>query len=306
MMKFKAFISEGVSQILFHHTTADKLVSILRDDRFRLGNNLGTSSDRMNKGKAFKPFFFSTSRLKYGGFARSFSEQGEQVNIVLDGQKLSYNLEGAAVDYWGPEWRAASMDLDSRLRNNENEDRLISAKPTIEKAHEYIKEIHLLMDRRAAMLYLDYKKYEEQDDNDRSRAFSRNQLYYQIAEYAQVLNLPIYFYSDFNSFKVLDKRKAMTEVRGRSNKIENIVELFVAETQDQLSPEADKVRYNLIYHNWNNDFVRGLDADIHNGKTREIESLSIAKLVKWMHKYRLRTTKDVVDFLANKWSDKKG
>jgi hypothetical protein len=91
----------------------------------------------------------------------------------------------------------------------------------------------------------------------------------------------------------------------KAGRVENIVELFAKDSIKDLSDKADKTRYDLLYHNWGGDAVRGLDTDIHNSKTSETGSMSIAKLVRYMRQYKLRTTSDVIQFLSDKWKDRK-
>jgi len=304
MISFKEFLIEGVSPILYHHTGVHKLVSILKDDKFRLASDLGTASDQMYKGKKFKPFYFSTSRIKYGGYARSFGNS-EQVNLVLDGTKLSHNLSGKSVDYWGPSFRRPSVSLDMRLRNQENEDRIFSPTSIIENAHEYIKEIHIMVDKNYLLINSDYKAFEKLSLNDQHNAWERNRMYKKILDYSNVYSIPVYFYEDFESFMLLNKKKVKSGMGGRPEKINLYVELFDKDEVKDLSSEADDLRYEIVYHNYRGDSLATLNNDIHNNKSDEIKSMSVEKLVKRMHRYKLKSTKEVIEFLSNKWKDAK-
>lgn len=300
MGKFKEFLKEGVSPILYHHTTVKKVLSILQKNELFFSSSLGTHSDKMYKGSKFKPYYFATSRIKYGGYARSFGEY-EQVNIVLDGVKLSHNIEGKSVDYWGPGFRPDSLDVDSRLRNQENEERLFSQKPFVKNANKYIKEIHILVDKKYDMMQNDYEQFQTLTQDEKMKVFRMGDLYKDIQNYCNDYNLQCFFYSDFKAFRVLNKNKAKSMGRSRTN-IALVVELFEVDTREQLSKEANSYRYDVIY-NSTFDTARSLENRIHNDRGTNDNRISIEKLTKYMIKFKLRTMEDVVAYLKRKWRD---
>ena len=48
----------------------------------------------------YKPFYLSTSRIKFGGYATKFNET-DICTLVLDGDKFNQRYEGNSVDFWG-------------------------------------------------------------------------------------------------------------------------------------------------------------------------------------------------------------
>lgn len=133
--EWKKIFKEGISKIVYHGTNVDKLYKILKNNVFLLSPVTSRSDELHNS-----MFFMSVSRIKYGGFMRS----GVNVNIVLDGEKLSNNLKGKSVNYWG-DFGKNIVDIDSKNRYDENEERILSRKYKIDNFMMYIKEIHILL-----------------------------------------------------------------------------------------------------------------------------------------------------------------
>lgn len=310
MIGFNTFLHEGISQILYHLTDISKTLSILDKDKFILSTDLGTESDQLHKGKKFKPFFLSTSRIKYGGYTMSFGKNPTYplVNIVLDGTALSHNYSGHSVDYWGREWRKNIGDY-SYLRNNENEDRIFSDKGTIENAHKFIKEVHIFLGG-------DLIKFLKYDEESNKMSENEQRICYQhlkdighIISLCRIYNIYFFVYDNFNAFKVLNKNKKIAkrfDISSYDNRIENYNELFVKNDKSELSDGAEKELYNLLYYNWNGDAFQTLKNEIHNlSKSDEtIKKRSIHSFVKYMHKYKLKSIKDVIQFLNDKWRNK--
>ncbi len=123
MILIKKF-QESLTSIVFHVTSVNNLLDILKSNKFTLATSLGTGSDKFSN----KWYYMSFSTIKYGGYSRSLSFIGQAI-LVIDGEKLNQRYKGIPVDYWGPEWRAASKEDEQRLRNDENEERLITGIP---------------------------------------------------------------------------------------------------------------------------------------------------------------------------------
>lgn len=178
-------LNEGLSNILYHFTYTSSLLSILKYNKFATSSNLGSNADSWKDKGRF--YFFSTQRTKgMSGYARHHGN----VAIVLDGRKLNYTFKGYATDYWN--WSKKRSDYKSigdytnALQSEENEDRIVTNKPYIDNANKYIIEIHILVN--------------ENEDKDRV---------YEIESLCKNLNVPVFFYTDDNSFKLQDKRKAI-------------------------------------------------------------------------------------------------
>jgi len=178
-------LTEGLSDILYHFTYTSSLLSILKYNKFATSTNLGSTADSWkDKGRYY---FFSTQRTK--GMSGYGSHHGN-VAIVLDGRKLNYIFKGFATDYWN--WSKKMKDYSNKsdyinaLKSSENEDRIVTNKPYIDNANKYIIEIHIMIS--------------ENEDKDRV---------VEIESLCKNLNIPVFFYTDNNSFKLQDKRKAI-------------------------------------------------------------------------------------------------
>ena len=182
-------ILEGFSPVLFHGTTYDGAHNILKTDTFKLTSAMHSGSDhKLNKGKFF---YLSLSRVKWGGYMRSANIW---VNMEIDGRALSGKYKGISVDYWGPEYRGKALqggDNSMFLRNNENEERLISNKQFVTDATKYIKGLHIYIDREPSEFLKDWV--------DKLR---------QIAIFAHRKLIPIYFYTDEDAYKLQDKSRS--------------------------------------------------------------------------------------------------
>jgi hypothetical protein len=134
-------LNEGVSPIVYHGTSSGNTVDMLRDNRFRLSPGIGRASDQaINRGKFY---FLAVSRVKKSGYEQTIGTG--RTMLVLDGRKLNQRYKGVSVDYWGrdPEMMRKKNQVQYWLRSDENEDRILSDKPYIPNARNYIKEIHI-------------------------------------------------------------------------------------------------------------------------------------------------------------------
>jgi hypothetical protein len=178
-------ISEGLSDILYHYTYTSSLLSILKYNKFATSSNLGSNADSWKDKGRF--YFFSTQRTKgMSGYAQHHGN----VAIVLDGRKLNYTFKGSPTDYWNWSKKRSDYknigDYTQALQSEENEDRIVTNKPYIDNANQYIIEIHILIS--------------ENEDKDRID---------EINTLCQGYSISVFFYTDENSFKLQDKRKAV-------------------------------------------------------------------------------------------------
>jgi len=183
-------LNEGLSDIVYHFTYPTNLVGILRINKFATSSNLGSTADfRKDKGKFY---FFSTQRTK--GMSGYGSRHGT-VAIVLNGRKLNQTYKGFPTDYWNWSKKRADFnninDYINALKSSELEDRIVTDKPYIDNANNYILEIHI-----------------EAKSEDRNLISKENLDEIQIL--TQKYNIPTYFYADENNFKLQNKNKAVT------------------------------------------------------------------------------------------------
>jgi hypothetical protein len=174
-------LSEGLSQIIYHYTYIPHLVSILKTNRFSTSSTLGGNADAwQNKGRHF---FFSTQRTKG---STGYGARHGNVCIILDGRKLNQRHKGHPVDYWN--WSKNPKDYDNKsayksaLLSNELEDRIVTDKPYIENAVDYILEIHVYTHHLSSEAFMDIQN--------------------------NLNGLPIYYYNDEKQFKLQNKNKS--------------------------------------------------------------------------------------------------
>lgn len=130
-------LSEGASDILYHYISAAYILDMLQKNKINTIAAIGSDSDyKINKNKFY---YLSTTRSKSSGFKKSDSK------IVLDGRKLKQRYKITPVDYWN--WPKSDKDdtstYISSMQSLEQEDRIITDKPSIPNAIDYILGIHI-------------------------------------------------------------------------------------------------------------------------------------------------------------------
>lgn len=142
---------EGITDITYHFCTIKACYNIVKTNSFRLtmASNGGDSYDTK------RLFYLSTQRSRSGDIG--YAQQGCNVRIQLDGRKLSYNLKGQPLDYWGengkqsyftkPDVYGSGWQSAARKHLNfEMEDRIFSYEPVIKNAFSYITRIDIYLD----------------------------------------------------------------------------------------------------------------------------------------------------------------
>lgn len=318
----ESFIFEGVSDITYHFTRTNRLISILRNNKINLTAAFGTPSDNnLNKGKLF---FLSTtsSRNSDVGYAASLSKNG-LVRITLNGRLLKNNYEITRIDYWqrskdprDPFYNPTGEPTTGKSfyshisRQDELEDRLISDKNEIKPANKFIVAIEILNGEN-----LGYLK--------------------QLCD-----NLNIYFYAYDNEayFNGSVKSKAINVTSGNNDKAEESnstrvdtdMIAYIVFKDDDLKDKIfndlksfnvdvdrvkssvekrinDKLNYYLRYEDgfYFNDFVSSMNSNVHNMKSssNELDRYIIRELGLDMKRNGVKTIKDYL--LYKIWKGKK-
>ena len=297
----KEFLSEGLSKIVYHGTSIDRLLSILKDDTILLTPTT-SESDRLQN----KFYYLSVSRIKYGGYMMS----GDlKVNIVLDGQKLSNKYKGISVDYWGDEGdksvKHKNRNTYMRNKRDENEDRLITNDDEIKNAHKYIKEIHI--------------KTNIEDRGDISSNSQFDDLK-EIVYYCESYNIPFYFYyKDDNDFKYLRNRNnELTEIfkniSSKKSKLANIIDLF--NNKENINSPRDMEEYNVDMTDFTDkyrfkDLIKNIEdelGNIHYGSSYNTKDRLDRKLIKKyfdiLRKFGVKSTKEFLIKLRDYFTEK--
>ena len=278
-------LKESVSAIIYHNTHINKAKSIIIHNKFLLTTSLGTQSDQFSK----KFYYISTSRIKFGGFSNSFPENNI-VNIVLNGRKFNERYKGGPVDYWGYDFRKQAPDMQSKLRHDENEERVFSDNPEIQDASKYILEIHVSVDETTWFEGL------------------------LLLKLCQARKIPCYLYqNNFNSFKILDKRKAITQVG--NSRIDALIDIYENYNDLESIPNNypyDRLKSGLQYYIYSKSFesiyagelLKGFNTEIHNDRSTEEGRIIIKRLTNFMKKLKVKTIKDLIIKIAEKFSGK--
>lgn len=96
----KYSLNESLSDIVYHFTTKDALVNILKTNKMFCQSILGGSADDMHPKYLFY-ISFTRNKSPYEGFGYASSLRGNTVRIEFDGALLNQNFKGGPVNYWG-------------------------------------------------------------------------------------------------------------------------------------------------------------------------------------------------------------
>lgn len=173
-IKLKQLLTEALDN-LYHATEIGKALQILNSDaiKFTYSDSVG-AEEKLNRGF---PFYLSTSREKYGGYARCRTNNASlPVILVLDAKALerTRGIKMFDVDYWGKDY-----ETPENLRHAETEERVVSDHQAVKGVKRYIQEMHVYVFKRA--LHDDYRL-----------AIYRG--YVPLAMKAKEMGIPTYFY----------------------------------------------------------------------------------------------------------------
>jgi hypothetical protein len=242
-------LSEGATDVLYHMTSTRSAANILADGVFKLASSVGTKAEEQYAPPG-RPYFLSTSRSKAGDYSRSVGTSA--VMFDLNGQWLAQRYQVKPIDYWDRAW------LNNPERTSESEDRVFSKDPEISIA--CVTSVHALI---------------KTADEWRS-PYTR-----QVLLLAKQRGIPAFLYTDPKAWKLQDTRNAVspqqasallkgsvpvrTQYKPASSYLEPWLELIHKKSESELSPAAEKLRYNLVYYGLrypNED--NGLASDMNN------------------------------------------
>ena len=279
----------GLSPVLYHFTSFDKAASILQQNKFSLATMLGSDADRINDVNKGKMYYLSTSRQKAGGYWK-------EVVFVLDGVKLGRRFAGSAFDYWGPEWRKAAEQQGADAQQyDENEDRLLTDKPSIADAASYIESVHVLAGG-------DFKVGRHPHVTADIRT---------ILKVAKQKGIPVYVYEDVKAYRLQDVRRAIpfdllreglkkTErpppwQRGkRRNPFARWLKIYHARLKSDLKWTESNFYYSQ-------DAAVGLKADLHNYKADKETRKYLEEFLALWKKEGVKTAEEFIELLRTKY-----
>lgn len=293
-MRAKEIITEGLSPIVYHYTNLWAGEKIVASGEFELSSTLGSVEEQYApKGYLY---FLSTTRTKTGDYHSRIGTSA--VMFVLDGTYYNQRYPARSVDYW------LNRDPSKAYgREHEAEDRLFSKTPTI--PIKGVTSVHVLLkDKFPDMTYISKTR--------------------KILLGAKRQGIPAYFYTDedawrrldtsktgdMNVLKVIDTDKKTYVPRYSKGYLHKWLELIGAQKENQLSKEANSIKYSLRYH-WDNPFYlkdikQGLSNDLSNARKPNSgpDRDNATKIIAFMKTNKLDTVMDLVNYLANKWKDR--
>lgn len=268
-MKLRDLLNEAPSSIVYHFTSFDSAQKILTSNTISLSPFVakGVESQVVDTDKTF---YLSTTRSKLGRYGQNHFKM---LAFVLDGRKLSSNYSAKSVDYWGD-------------RSSEMEDRILSNKPHITNANEYIKSVDMFV------------RPEDMEE-------SLGQLKAVVLA-ADAINIPTRIFDSIQNFNasrnpidIYDKLanaedwKPYQSSRSMGSYIVPYINAIRGVNLDD--PATEKLIYNIKYYP--HDVPRLLKADAHNASsTNEMRELALI-----LRKLKLRTLDDMAEYLKNKY-----
>lgn len=287
-MKINEILTEGATDILYHYTSTHNAAKVLRAGAFELSSVVGNKSEEQYAPPGM-PYFFSTTRSRVGDYHRYAGSSA--VMFVLNGQWLQQRYRVKPIDYWERAWQHAPD------RTRESEDRVFSKDPTIPIA--CVTAVHVLL----------------KEQHEARSALTRD-----ILITAKKQGLPAYLYTDEQAWRLQDTRRAVSPASvantlkgdrpkgytprpGRISPLEQWLELIYKKNKAELSPAADKLRYNLVYYGSRYpEEDNGLGNDMSNArKPGEQEHEFAVKIIDIMKKNGLKTTVDLKNAMVAKW-----
>lgn len=291
---YESILEESISDIVFHSTHMRHFVEILKTNTFTLSAAFSTGAEvEINKNKFF---FLSTTRTRTGKYHQGSSGIAF---IKLDGRKLRHNYAGAAVDYWGADYRQYDGGA------YEQEDRIMSDKNKIPNATKYILGVDFV---------LDYKP-----DKRSIRNLAK------IIISLKKLNIPVRIFensrdlvSQSNSISIDDLLQRFDSLDGDSspNKYHNfrrrpsnsrhhdyVIALYHAlkfDTDMKLNNDDRNAITQLVRTIMMND-LGGISADLHNARSNPRYNNLMIDITKMLRKLGFTDWKSATKYIEQKW-----
>jgi len=287
MEGFRKYLSEGITDIVYHKTRLDLAADILEGDKFMTSIAFGTPADKqINKGKLY---YLSTMRSPVGDYGPSLPA----VTFKLDGRKLGERSKAAAVDYWGPDFPT-----------NEMEDRVFTDEPWIKPASKYILEVHIGMRVKG-------QKYRPERIEELKK----------IVQLSEKMGIPAYLYADEKTYAILNKLRRLTidewvklfkeqgddldepwgyESRPWSDeRLEgpaNLIKAIEAGNLDDIDKGGKSFWYTLKYDH-GGEFERQLSNTIHNNKAQPEARELISIIARKMNQLGTDSLQGLIDWM---------
>lgn len=302
---------EETRDVIYHATNLPNLKNILETNSFILTSIIGApSEEKITPPKKY--YFLSLSRSKLGSY-HTKNLFASSVLLVLNYDKLRKNYKIFPVDYW------EGKKLE---KEDEMEERLVSEKPEIPNAKNFIEEIHIYVNRE------ELEKYPQ-----------KKEIFRETLKTVIKSRIPYYLYFDSKAFVLLDRKRAYkadvkelkspekvvfplpdvskdekTRIRkiprGLSYRSEtdypfsltSVLELLKSKNTKNPSKGASNLLYYLKYRN-EYDIVKGIGLEFFNNRfSYSPERKALEKIVSFMKRNRIFTVEKLVKYLKKKYS----
>lgn len=282
---------EAATAIVYHYAGVSAAAKILTSGVFQLSSVTGNKSEEQYAPQGY-PYFLSTTRSRVGDYHRYAGTSA--VMFVIDGGWLNQRYKTKPVDYWERSWQHSGG-----TRSSESEDRVFSKEPEI--TIDGVTAVHVLL--------------KEQQKN-------RSPEVRTILITAKKRGIAAYLYTDESAWRLQDTHRAVTPaaaadlLKGPQTKgytpsrpptmyLEPWLELIYKNKKTELTPRAEKLRYDLVYYGSrypNED--SGLGTDMSNARKPSSTDYSTAvKINDYMRKNKFANTTALKNALANKWDN---
>ncbi|WGH49661.1 hypothetical protein [Alishewanella phage vB_AspM_Slicko01] len=290
---YESILEEGISPIVYHSTNIRNFIDTLRSDTFKLSPAFTTQAElEINKNKFF---FLSTTRTRTGKY-----HQGKNGNafIKLDGRKLANRFAGAAVDYWGHQYRQFANG------EYEQEDRIISDNDVINNATSYILAVDFVLSykpdkrsiRQLANVIIAVKKL-----NIPTRVFKNSRdLVAQQNELAIDELLQTFDDSTGNSKEVASYYRRRPSNERYHDFVIAMFHALKFEPNARMSDPDRKAVIELIRNMMRRE-DGGINADLHNARSNPRYNNLISDLTKLLRKNGYSRWQEAREMLIDKW-----
>lgn len=276
---------ESLSPVVYYFRRVESAKNIMTTGQFQLSSSIGSVESKYAP-KGY-PYFLSTTRTRHGGYHDAVVWQG--VLFVLDGQWYNQRYPSSSVDYW------SNRDpMQSHHRRHEAEDRIFSREPTMPA--DGIRAVHV---------------YVNPDAEPHLHAAAR-----QLLIAAKTKQIPAFFYNDVKAWRNFDTRhqadvrtlKGQERTGGRTSRhpgyLRPWIELIRSPNREQLSKEADEIRYGMMYNPYRvKDVVAGLNNSLNNARKPDAgpDRGHAVAIIKYMRDHKLNSVDQLVQHLADRW-----
>jgi len=288
-MRANEFLAESATAILYHYSSVGAASEILTTGVFQLSSTTGTRSEEQYAPAGY-PYFLSTTRSRVGDYHRYTGSSA--VMFVLDGTWLNQRYKTKPIDYWERSWQHSGG-----TRTSESEDRVFSKTPEI--PIDGVTAVHVLI------------KEQQEYRSPKVRT---------ILIAAKKRGIAAYLYTDEAAWRLQDTRKAVSPaaaaplLKGQQPKgytpsrpptvyLEPWLELIYKNNKAELTPRAEKLRYDLVYYGSRYpDQDSNLGIDMSNArKPSSTDYPTAVKINTFMRQNKFPNTVALKNALVDKW-----